>query len=266
MGLSKPMEHPNTRASFESILTGTLKKLLTGCKEKLGRLSIEMSEWSSQRSSVASTELHSALSGQSSTTSRGQTTVVSEVSGQGAIRVSLWCCFGVCILGADGVILKRGDWEEVLEEGVKTGLALGVGEGAGALVAKSVVPTFARAGVSVVRANAAAGAAMFGVVALWDVAKWAKHDITSVELRQNLTEGAAGAAAGVAAGIAAGAVGGVLLGPVGSFFGAIAGGVAKGFGGAKAGKVIDKAIWNVGEDSVMNSYEFFGWHNVKRGT
>lgn len=25
-------------------------------------------------------------------------------------------------------------------------------------------------------------------------------------------------------------------------------------------------IWDEGEDSVMNSYEFFGWHNVKRGT
>ena len=107
---------------------------------------------------------------------------------------------------------------------------------------------------------------MFGVFALWDVAKWAKHDITAVELRQNIAEGAAGAAGGIAGGIALGAAGGVVLGPVGAFFGGVIGGIAGGFGGAAAGKAIDKAIWDEGEDSVMNSYEFFGWHDVDRGS
>ena len=32
-------------------------------------------------------------------------------------------------------------------------------------------------------------------------------------------------------------------------------------------KAIDKPYaWDEGEDSVMNSYEFFEWHNVDRST
>ena len=265
---------PKPRISFDTILTGTPKKPLTECKETLGRLSVELSEWfsvSSGRSSVASTEWHSAISGRPSTTSSGRTSIASHVedAGRGAVRVRYAAGFGAAlgfVLGAGGALYNHADWEEVLEEGFKTGLAMGIGEGTGALVAKSVAPTFAKAGVSVVRANAAAGAAMFGVFAVWDVAKWAKHDITAVELRQNLAEGAAGAAGGVAGGIAIGAAGGAAFGPIGAFFGAIVGGIAGGFGGAAAGKAIDKAIWDEGEDSVMNSYEFFGWHNVHRGT
>ena len=48
-----------------------------------------------------------------------------------------------------------------------------------AAVAKSFTPTFSGVGTSIVHANAAAGVTIFGVFALWDVAK---HDITAVEL------------------------------------------------------------------------------------
>ena len=275
MGPDHTVDCPKPRISFDSVLTGTPKQPLIECKETLGRLSIELSEWfsvssgrssvSSGRSSVASADWHSAVSGRSSVASEHSHI---EDAGRGAVRVRYAAGFGAglgFVLGAGGALYNNADWEEVLEEGIKTGLAMGVGEGVGAVVAKSVTPTFARAGVSVVRANAAAGAAMFGVFAVWDVAKWAKHDITAVELRQNLAEGAAGAAGGVAGGVALGAAGGAALGPVGAFFGAIIGGIAGGFGGAAAGKALDKAIWDEGEDSVMNSYEFFGWHDVDRG-
>ena len=264
-----------TRISFNAITSGIPKKPLIECKETLGRLSLDLCEWhsvssgrssvSSGRSTVSSTEWHSVVSGRSSGASSGRSSVT---EAHGAIRVRYAAGFGAAlgfVLGAGGALYNHADWEEVVEEGFKTGLAVGVGEGVGAVVAKSVTPTIAKAGISVVRANAAAGAAMFGVFALWDVAKWAKHDITAVELRKNLTEGAAGAAGGVAGGVALGAAGGAAFGPPGAIIGGIIGGIAGGFGGAAAGKAIDKAIWDEGEDSVMNSYEFFGWHDVDRG-
>ena len=85
---------------------------------------------------------------------------------------------------------------------------------------------------------------------------------------------AAGAAGGIAGGIAGGAgvgaIAGIWLGPVGigffSVVGGIVGGVAGGLAGAVGGWALDKAIWNEDEDSVMNSYEFFGWRSVDRGT
>ena len=240
------------------------------------RLSRELSEWhsvSSGRTSVSSTEWHSVASGRSTVSSTEWHSVASgRSSGQSsiseahaAIRVRYAAGFGAAfgfVLGAGGALISHADFEEVLEEGFKTGLGVSVGEGVGAVVAKSVTtPTIAKAGMSIVRANAAAGAAMFGVFALWDIAKWGRHDITAVQLRKNIAKGAAGATGGIAGGIALGAA----LGPGGAIVGGIIGGIAGGFGGAAAGKAIDKAIWDEGEDSVMNSYEFFGWHDVKRG-
>lgn len=277
MGPTEPIDCPKPRISFEAVITGESKQPLIECKEKLGRLSFELCEWSSARSSVSSGRSSFAsavsepgrpsfLSGRAS----GQSTTQTGGAGaEPAVRVRYAAGFGAALgflLGAGGALWNEGSWEEVLEEGAKTGLAMGVGEGAGALVAKSVKPTFATAGVSVVRANAAAGVAVFSVFALWDVAKWAKHDITAVELRQNLAEGAAGTAGGVAGGVAGGLAAGALFGPVGAFLGGLVGGIAGGFGGAAAGKAIDKAMWDESEDSVMNAYEFFGWHNVDRGT
>ena len=103
-------------------------------------------------------------------------------------------------------------------------------------------------------------------MAIWDVAEWANNDITGVQLRKKLAQGAAGTVGGVAGGIAAGAAGGAMLGPVGALFGGLFGGIAGGFGGAAVGKALDEALWDEGEDSVMNTYEFFGWRSVHRGT
>ena len=104
------------------------------------------------------------------------------------------------VLGAGIAIYNKADWEEVVEEGIKSGLAVGIGEGAGIAV-----------GGSVIRSNAAAGAVMFGIMAIWDVAEWANNDITGVQLRKKLAQGAAGTVGGVAGGIAAGAAGGAML-------------------------------------------------------
>ena len=240
---------------------GTPQEPLIKIRETLDELSDKVSDLSSRRSSIDSTESHS---GRSSTR---QTSIASEHShveeaGRGVVGVAGFGDALGFVLGAGGALYNHADWKEVLEEGFETGLAVGVGEG----VAKFVTPTFAKAGVSVVHASVAAGAAMFDVFPVWDVAKWAKHDITAVELRQNLAESAAGTAGSVAGGIALGAAGGIKFGPVGAFFSAIIGGIAGGFSGAAAGKAIDKAIWEEGEDSIMNSYEFFGWHDVDRGT
>ena len=95
---------------------------------------------------------------------------------------------------------------------------------------------------------------LFGVFDLWDVAKWA-NDITAVELCKNIAKGAVGAITGGLLGAARGAI----FGPAGVFFGGIIGSMAG------AGKAIDKAMWDEGEDSIMNSYKFFGWQDVKRG-
>lgn len=255
---------------FNAIISGEPSKPLDKFKEGLKRLSINLYEWgsaaseqSSGQSTVSSTEWHSVASEQFS----GQSSITINEA-HAAIRVKYpesYAAALVFVLSAGGALIWDFDWEEVCEDAFKRGLGFGVGNRVGAVVTKSTTPTIARAGVSVVRLNAATGAAMFGIFALWDVAKWAANDITAVQLRKNIAEGAAGAAGGIAGGIALGAAGGAVLGPVGAFFGGVIGGIAGGFGGAEAGKAIDKAIWNEGEDSVMNSYEFFGWHDVERG-
>lgn len=253
------------RISFNAIMSGTPKKPLIECKETLGRLSIELSEWHSV-SSIASTECHAAVSGRTST---GRPSFEETSGAHGVIRIRYAAGFGAALgfmLGASGALWfdKYADWD--LEEGLKVGLAMGTGEGVGAAIAKSVKPTFDRVGISVVRANAAAGAAMFSVFALWDVAKWAKHDITAVKLRQNLAEAAGGAAGSVVVGALTGALGGAAFGPPGAVVGSIVGALGGGIGGSFAGKAIDERIWDEGEDSVMNSYEFFEWHDVGRFT
>ena len=173
------------------------------------------------------------------------------------------------VFGAGGTLLfdDTADWGDILLCGAQAGAAMGAAELASGLVAQTVRPRFAAVGASVVRTNAAAGIAAFGVVALWDVARWKAHDITAVELRKNLASGAGGAAGGFAAGAATGALAGVAGGgPIGIAIGALVGGIVGGIGGSIAGKKIDRAIWSEGEDSVMDSYEFFGWHNVPRHT
>ena len=90
------------------------------------------------------------------------------------------------VFGAGGVLLvglikgERVDYVEVGLAGLKSGLAGGLGGGAGAAVAKVATPTFARI---VVRSNAVAGVAMFGVFAIWDVVEWKMNKITEVQLR-----------------------------------------------------------------------------------
>ena len=193
---------------------------------------------------------------------------LSDWQGRAPIRARHAAGFGAAlgfVLGAGGALISKADFTEVIEEGLKTGLGFGVGEGVATMVGKAVTPGITRAGVSVVRANAAAGIAMFAVFTLWDVGKWAMHEITTVQLRKKFAEGAAGAAGGIAGGIAFGALGGVALGPVGAIAGGILGGFIGGLGGAFAGAAIDTAIWDKNEDLVMDSYEFFGWHDVRRG-
>lgn len=170
------------------------------------------------------------------------------------------------VLGVAGALISGKDGEEVVLEGVKAGLGGAASGGVATAVMKNTVPTFARAGTSIVRANAAAGVALFGVFAIWDVTAWKMHKITAVELRKRLAEGAGAAGGGIAGGAAAGVAGGVWFGPIGAGIGAIVGGIAGGIGGMFAGKGIDSAIWDEGEDAVMNSYEFFGWHEVSRNT
>lgn len=168
------------------------------------------------------------------------------------------------VLGAGGALYSGEDWEDVGLAGLKSGLGGGVAGGVAAGVIKGTTPTFAKAGASIVRSNAAAGIALFGVFAIWDVAEWKMHKITGVELRKRLAEGAGAAGGGILGGAAAGVAGGIWFGPVGAGVGAFFGGLAGGIGGMFAGKGIDYAIWDQGEDAVMNSYEFFGWHDVDR--
>ncbi|KAG5840079.1 hypothetical protein ANANG_G00213140, partial [Anguilla anguilla] len=136
----------------------------------------------------------------------------------------------------------------------------------GAAAAKVLTPTFSRIGTSVVRANVLSGVAFASVFAIWDVVEWKVHKITEVQLRQRMAECLAGAAGGIGGGAAAGVGFGSCLGPIGALVGGIVGGLVGAIGGAFAGKAIDGAIWDGNEDSVMNMYEFFGWHDVKRNT
>ena len=204
------------KITYNMILSGKPRKPLLECKETLGSLSQELSEWLSVSSEQSSdSEAHAA-------------TRVKNAAGFNA-------GFGF-VLGAGGALSSHADFAEILEEGG---------------VAKS------KAG-SVVQANAAAGAAMFSVFDLWNVAKWA-NNTTAVELRKNIAKGAAGAITGGMIGAARGAI----FGPAGVFVGGVIGSWA---GAGKAfDKEKDKPIWDEGEDSVMNSYEFFGWQDVKSG-
>ena len=222
------------RISFNMITSAKLNKPLIECQNTLRTLSLELSDW------------HPASSVQSS---------VSKADALAIFRAALGF-----VLAAGGVLIEHTDLTEVLKKGV----GYGIGKGIGFAVARGVAPGIARVGVSVVRANAAAGVAMFAVFTIWDVAKWAKHDITAVQLRQRLAKGAAGAAGGIAGGAAAGAAAGFFLGPIGALVGGGIGGFVGGIVGTVVGKALDKAIWDEGEDSVMNSYDFFGWHKVKR--
>ena len=79
-------------------------------------------------------------------------------------------------------------------------------------VGYKLVPTFARLGVSVFRANAIAGVAMFGAFEAWDITAWATNNITAVELRKRMALKAARAAGGIAGGIAGGAGAGAIAG------------------------------------------------------
>ena len=181
------------------------------------------------------------------------------------------------VFGAAGVlILDKSDdmWTNAAIEGTKGALGGGAGGAAGGIAAKVLTPTFPRLGASVFRSNAIAGVAMFGVFAIWDVSAWATNNITAVELRKRFAANAGGAAGGVAGGMAggagAGALAGIWLGPVGvivaGIAGGIVGGIGGGFGGAIGGLAFDEAIWSEDEDSIMNSYEFFGWRFVSRNT
>ena len=180
------------------------------------------------------------------------------------------------VFGAAGVLWydKSDDrWKNAAIEGGKGALGGVVGGGVGGVAAKVLTPTFARLGVSVFRANILAGVAMSGVFAIWDVGQWAANNITAVELRKRVAANLAGAAGGIgggiAAGLGAGFAGGWIFGPpgavVGGILGGIVGGIGGGIGGALGGMALDKAIWSENEDSVMNSYEFFGWRFVRRG-
>ena len=170
------------------------------------------------------------------------------------------------VLGVGGSLIYGDDWEEAGLAGLRGGLGGAAAGGAATAVAKNTVPTFARAGTSIVRANAAAGVALFGVFAIWDVVEWKMNNITAVELRERLAAGSGAAAGGFLAGAAAGAAGGVVGGPIGAAIGAIIGGIAGSIAGTFAGKEIDDAIWDDTEDAVMNTYEFFGRHDVARNT
>ena len=219
---------------------------------------IELSGWQSARSSTSGVSEWRSASSQI----EGQ-----QAQGRRGISIRMGAGVGAglgFVLGAGGVLLvghakgERVDYVEVGLVGLKSGLAGGLSGGAGAAVA--------RAGVSVVRSNVVVGFTMFGVFAIWDMIEWKMNEITEVQLRQRLAEGAGGAAGGIIGGAASGVAAGLIFGPVGAFLGVLAGGIAGGIGGAFAGRKIDRAIWNESEDAVMNSYEFFGWHDVKRNT
>ena len=144
-----------------------------------------------------------------------------QAQGRGGISIRMGAGVGAglgFVFGAGGVLIvglikgERVDYVEVGLAGLKSGLAGGLGGGAGAAVAKVATPTFARIGVSVVRSNAVAGVAMFGVFAIWDVVEWKMNKITEVQLRQRLAEGARGAAGGIGGGAALGVAGGVWFG------------------------------------------------------
>ena len=238
-------------------------------RERLTSLCSELSEWQSARSST------SGVSEWRSTSSRPSQIEGQRAQGRGGISIRMGAGAGAglgFVFGAGGVLLaeltkgEEVDCVEVGLGGLKGGLAGGLGGGAGAAVAKVAAPTFARIGVSVVRSNAVAGVAMFGVFAIWDVVEWKMNKITEVQLRQRLAEGAGGAAGAIGGGAALGVAAGVWLGPAGALAGAVIGGFAGGFAGAFAGRAIDGAMWDESEDAIMNSYEFFGWRGVKRNT
>ena len=239
IGSSEPVkcQDPVT-TTIEAVLAGLPQVPLDQCEEKLGSLSVELAKWCN---------------------------VASQTTKDPAM---FRAAFGF-VFGSSGALkLDDGDsriTSDEFDNELKGAVARGGGQIVGGAVARAAAPGIARIGACVVRANAAAGAAMFGVIALWDVARWAQNDITAVQLRKSLAEGAAGAAGGVAGGIALGAAGGLALGPVGAFVGGVVGGIAGGLAGGFAGKAIDNAIWDEGEDTVMESYEFFGWRGVSRG-
>lgn len=172
------------------------------------------------------------------------------------------------VFGAGGILLV-GLIKGTRVVYAKVGLAVlksGLTRGLGCAVAKVGAPTFARVGVSIVGASAVAGVSVFGFFAIWDVVKWKMKGITKVQLRKRLAQGAGEAAGGLGAAAALGAAGGFCFGPIGALAGAFVGGIAGGIGGLFGGRAIDRRIWNENEDAVMNSYEFFGWRDVKRNT
>lgn len=263
----------NRRISYEMPLKGKPDLPFTS-PENGGRLTSlcgrELAEWQSSRSSTSGlTEWRSACSRASQIGwQEGQ-----QRHGGVTVRWGAGVDAGIgFVFGAGGVLLcglvkrKQVNHVEVALGGLKGGLAGDIGGGADAAIARAATPALCRIGISVVRANAVAGFAMFGILALWHVAQWKMNKITEVELRQGLAEDAA-AAGGAIAGGSTLAVGlGIWFGPIGAVVGAIGGGIVGGIGGMFAGRAIDKAIWDKGEDAVMNSYEYFGWHDVKRNT
>ena len=257
------------KISYDTIISGKVNRPLQ-VRERLDGLGKELVGFSEEvsRLSFVSTESEGA-------------NVANPVSKVGVLKAAaggavLGAGLGF-VFGAAGVLImdKSEDrWKHAALEGGRGALGGGAGGAAGGVAAKVLTPTFSRLGVSVFRANAIAGVAMFGVFAAWDVTAWAKNNITAVELRKRFALNAGGAAGGVAGGIAGGAgtgaLAGIWLGPVGvgvcSIIGGIAGGIAGGIGGAVGAQALDKAIWSEDEDSIMNSYEFFGWRSVERGT
>lgn len=261
------------RISYEMPLKGKPDLPFT-LPENGGRLTSlcgrELAEWQSARSSTSGlTEWRSAYSSPLQIGSDGG----QQGHGGICVRWGAGVDAGIGFLfGAGGVLLcglikrKQVDYVKVALGGLKGGLAGDIGGGTDAAVVRAATLAFCRIGISVVRANAVAGVAMFGILTLWDVAQWKMNKITQVELRQRLAEGAA-AAGGAIAGGSTLAVGlGIWFGPIGAVVGAIGGGIVGGIGSMFAGRAIDKAIWDKGEDAVMNSYEYFGWHDVKRNT
>ena len=237
--------------------------------ESLISLCFELSKWQSARSSTSGVSEWRSASNKPSQI-EGQ-----QAQGPGGISMRMNAGVGAglgFVFGAGRVLLVgliKGTRVVYVQLGLavlKGGLARGLGCAARAAVAEVAVPTVARIGVSVVRANAVAGVAIFGVFAIWDVVQWKMKGITKVQLRKRLAQGAGQAAGGVGAAAALGVAGGVCFGPIGALAGAVVGGIAGGIGGLFGGRAIDRRIWNENEDAVMNSYEFFGWRDVKRNT
>ena len=129
------------RITFSSIASGEPKKPLIENGEVLERLSNELSAWK-----TASSELAASADAADETPATGDGFLRSP-----EFAVGFAAALGF-VLGAGVAIYNKADWEEVLEEGIKSGLAVGIGEGAGIAV-----------GGSVIRSNAAAGAVMFGI-------------------------------------------------------------------------------------------------------